>query len=102
MIRTTGVKSSCDLDNILKSEWDRNYRSSCGLDILNYELFGPFSGYEFDIMNFLVRLVIDYDLDILQFIFLIIIFLDKENVNRIPSSGISLAFLSLPSFFSKV
>ena len=45
IIRTTGVRSSCDLDNILKSEWDRDYRSSCDLDILNYELIGPFSGW---------------------------------------------------------
>ena len=52
MIRTTGVKSSCDLDNILKSEWDQDYRSSCGLNILNYELIGPFSGCDLDIMNF--------------------------------------------------
>jgi len=44
IIGTTGVRS-CDLDNILKSEWDRDYRSSCDLDILNYELFGPFSGW---------------------------------------------------------
>ena len=50
--RTTGVKSSCDLDNILKSEWDWDYRSSCSLDILNYELFGPFSGCDLDIINF--------------------------------------------------
>ena len=52
IIRTTGVRSSCDLDNILKSEWDRDYRSSCGLNILNYELIGSFSGCDLDIMNF--------------------------------------------------
>ena len=84
IIGTTGVRN-CNLDNTLKSEWDQDYRSSCDLDILNYELFGPFSGW-LRSWYFAVH-------------FLIIIFLGKENVDRIPSPGISLAFPSLPSFF---